>query len=282
MAGKKRVPARVKAKKEWKPQGFTKKEWITIGIVLGAIVVLVLGYFLLRDFFDGSLRLSGGKVQAEENWIVVNTGASSSPKYFKLGTVSPVDGYALATEHYTGDDNVPTFVYKPETAGAIDNVTIIAAKGKAEEMAGKVAANYGAYLQNAVSSEVSQVTVGGRTGWAFSCDYEDPVIDAAATPAPEATPAAEATAAPEATPAATSAPAVKAARVVSVYFDASHGMSVLTSITAKADTAGQLPGVEDLYKAMEPFAGGITIDGEAQTTAAPAVAAETAAPTPAA
>jgi hypothetical protein len=268
MAGKKRVPARTKAKQEWKPQGFTKKEWITMGIVLGAIVVLVLGYFLLRDFFDGSLRISGGKVQADANWIVVNTGTSSKAKYFKLGSVSEVDGYAMATDHLS-DENVPTFVYTPETAGAIDNVTILAAKGQAEEMAVKVAANYGSYLQNAVASEVGQVTIGGRTGWAFSCDYEDPV--------PEATPAPDATVAPEATPAATPVPAVKAARLISVYFEASRGMSVLTSISAKADTAAQLPSVEDLYKAMEPFAKGITIDGEVQTTAAPAVSASPAA-----
>jgi hypothetical protein len=290
MAGKKRVPARMKAKQEWKPQGFTKKEWITMGIVLGAIVVLILGYFLLRDFFDGSLRIAGGKVQADANWIVVNTGTTDKPKYFKLGSVSPVDGYAMTTEHYSGDDNVPTFQYTPDTAGAIDNVTILAAKGGAQEMAGKVAANYASYLQNAVASEVSEVTIGGRTGWAFSCDYEDQVPEATATPAPEATPAAEATAAPEATPAAeataapeaTPAPAVKAARVVNVYFDASRGMSVLTGITAKADTAAQLTSVEDLYKAMEPFAKGMSIDGEAQATAAPAAAEPTAAPSPAA
>ena len=277
MAGKKRMPARMKAKKEWKPQGFTRKEWITIGIVLGAILVLVLGYFLLRGFFDGSLRISGGKVQADANAIVVSTGTTDKPKYFKLGSVSEVDGYAMATEHLTGDNNVPTFVYTPETAGAIDNVTMLAAKGQAQDMAGKVAANYASYLQNAVSSEVTQVTVGGRTGWAFSCDYEDPLPEAAATPAPEAT------VAPAATPAATPAPAVKAARVITIYFDASRSMAVLSSITAKADTKDQLPSVEDMYKAMEPFVQGLTIDGEAQPTAAPATAVTaepTAAPTP--
>jgi hypothetical protein len=228
-------------------------------------------------------------VQAESNWIVANTGSTDKPKYFKLGSVSEVDGYTLKTD-YLVDENVPTFQYTPETAGAIDNVTILAAKGQAQEMAGKVAASYGSYLQNAVASEVTQVTLGGRTGWAFSCDYEDPVSEAAATPAPEATvapeatPAAEATLAPEATvaPEATPAPAVKAARVVNVYFDASRGMSVLTGITAKADTAAQLTSVEDLYKAMEPFAKGMSIDGEAQATAAPAAAEPTAAPSPAA
>ena len=299
MAGKKRMPARMKAKKEWKPQGFTRKEWITIGIVLGAILLLVLGYFLLRDFFDGSLRIADGKVQTDANSIVVSTGTTDKPKYFKLGSVSEVDGYTMTAEPYLSDANVPAFQYTPSTPSAISNVTILAAKGQAQDMAGKVAANYGAYLQNAVSSEVTQVTVGGRTGWAFSCDYDEPQEEAAATPAPdatvapeatpapdatvapEATPAPDATVAPEATPAATAAPAVKAARLVSIYLDASRGMSVLSSITARADTKDQLPSVEDMYKAMEPFIQGLTIDGEAQPTAAP-TAAVTAEPTPAA
>ncbi len=290
MAGKKRVPARMKAKKEWKPQGFTRKEWITIGIVLGAILLLVLGYFLLRDFFDGSLRISNGKVQTDANSIVVSTGTTEKPKYFKLGSVSEVEGYTMKAGPYLSDENVVNFQYTPDTAGVISNVTILGTKSPAEEMARKVAANYVTGLPSAVVSDVSQITIGGRTGWAFSCDYENPEIEATATPAPEATPAAEATVAPEATiapeatPAATPAPAKKS-RVVNIYFDASRGMSVLTGITAEADTADRLPGVEDMYKAMEPFVQGLTIDGEAQSTAAPAAAVTaepTAAPTPAA
>ncbi len=257
MAGKKRVPARMKTKKEFKPQGFTKKEWITMGIVVAAIAVVIAGYFLLRDYFDGSLRISGGKVQAEENWVVVNTGTTDKPKYYKLGTVSDVEGYKRTAEHIT-DENVSAFVYKPDAKSAIDNISMTAAKGAAEEMAAKVSANYSSYLQNAVASEVSQVTIAGRSGWMFSCDYEDSTADAAATPVPEATPAA------------TTAPAAKKVRVITVYFDASRGMSILTSITAKADDAAQLPSVEELTKALDPFIAGLTIDGEALSTAAPA------------
>ena len=278
MAGKKRVPARVKAKKDYKPQGFTKQEWITIGIVVAVIAVLIAGSFLLRGFFDGSLRVSDGKVQAEENWIVVNTGTSSSPKYYKLGTVSPVDGYAMAREALTGDDNVPTFVFKPEGESPAEDVTMMAAKGGAEEMASKVLANYASYLQNAVPGEVAQKTLGGRTGWSFSCDYEDTSAAAAeATPAPEATAAAEAeaTPAPEATPAADAtaepATATRAARTVGIYFDAPQGMSILVSSTAKADDAAGLPSLDELYAMLDPFIAGMSIEGE--PTATPAAAA---------
>ena len=252
MAGKKRVPARVKAKKEYKPQGFTKQEWITIGIVVAVIAVIIAGYFLLRGFFDGSLRISDGKVQAEENWIVVNTGTSSSPKYYKLGTASPVDGYAMEREALTGDENVPTFVFKPEGASPAEDVTMMAAKGGAEEMASKVLANYASYLQNAVPGEVSQKTLGGRTGWSFSCDYED-----VSTVTPEAT-AAEATAEPETV--------TRAARTVGIYFDAPQGMSILVSSTAKADDAAGLPSLDELYAMLDPFIGGLSIEGESAAT----------------
>lgn len=297
MAGKKRVPARMKAKQEFKPQGFTKKEWITMGIVVAAIIVVVVGYLFLRDYFDGSLRTHGGKVQADADWIVVNTGTTGKPKYFKLGTVSDVDGYTRKNENYSGDANVPTFIYTPnDTASAIENVTILAAKGQAEEMANKVSANYTSYLQNAVPSEVTQMTIGGHTGWAFSCDYQDTEPAATATPAPEASIAPEAaatatvapdataaaTVAPEATaapePSATPAPVTKPARLISIYFDASHSMSVLASITAKADDASKLPSVDELYKVLTPFVQSMTIDGEVKGTPAPvATASDTAA-----
>jgi len=253
MAGKKRVPARLKVKKEYKPQGFTKREWITLGIVVGAIAVILIGYFLLRDYFDGSLRVEGGVVQAEEDWIVVNTGTSNSPKYFKLGEVSPVDGYAMTVEHLS-DQNVPTFTFKPESGGAIENVEILAAKGGAQEMAERFSDSLGSFLQSAVASEASQRQIGGRTGWAFSCDYENPVSQTAeATPAPDAA----------------AAPKVQAARMIDAYFDASRGLSIMVSITAKADDAAQLPSVEDMYAMLDPFVQGLTIDGVAQATAAP-------------
>ena len=267
MAGKKRVPARAKAKKEFKPQGFTKQEWITIGIVVAVIAVLIIGYFLLRGFFDGSLRVSDGKVQAEENWIVVNTGTSSSPKYYKLGTVSPVDGYKMEREALTGDENVPTFVFKPEVESPAEDVTMMAAKGGAEEMASKVLANYASYLQNAVPGEVAQKTLGGRIGWSFSCDYEDvSTVAAEATPAPEATAEAEATPAPEATPAAETA--TRAARTVGIYFDAPQGMSILVSASAKADDAAALPSLDELYAMLDPFIAGMRIEGEPAATPA--------------
>ena len=282
MAGKKRVPARVKTKKEYKPQGITKQEWITIGIVVGVIAVLIIGYVLLRDLFDGSLKVTDGKVQAEENWIVVNTGTSSSPKYYKLGEVSPVDGYAMERQSLTGDENAPTFVFTPEGDSPLEDVTILAAKGGAEEMASKVLANYTSFLQNAVPGEVAQKTIGGRTGWSFSCDYDEvSTVTAEATAEPEATPAAE-TAEPEAT--AEPETATRAARIVGIYFDAPRGMSILVTSTAKADDAAALPSLDEMYALLNPFNAGMRIEGEpAATPAADAVAVSdavvTAAPT---
>ena len=262
MAGKKRVPARMKAKHEFKPQGFTKKEWITMGIVALAIVLAVAGYLLLRDYFDGSLRVKDGAVQAEDNWIVANTGDTLKPKYFKLGSVSPVDGFTMENERYPSDDNVSNFVYKPTGDSALDSVSVMAAKGGAEAMAQQYATTYSTYLQSATAGEVREVTVGGRTGWGFTFDYAPTETEAAAT----ATPAPEATIAPEAT----SAPAAKTVRSVIVYFDASRGMSVFASLTTKADDADKLPDTDSLFKALDPFVAGMTIDGVVQATAAPA------------
>jgi len=208
------------------------------------------------------LEVVGGEAQAEDDWIVVNAGTRDNPRYFKLGAVSPAEGYTLEAEDISGDGNVPAFVYTPDGASAIEDVMVLAARGRAEELAGRVSASYASYLKGAVVSEVSRMVLGGRDGWTFSCDYDD---------------ADDPDAAAESDAAATPAPA-RPARMVLIYFDAPHGMSVLTSITAKADDAAQLPSVDEMYKALETVAQGMTIEGEAKATAAPVFSAEATAP----
>lgn len=191
-----------------------------------------------RDFVssvDDALPVVGGKVKAEDDWIVGSTGGIDR-KYFKLGTTVSMDGYTLSVEHYSDDENIPTFLYTPEKESLIDNVTIMAAWGQAQEMAEKAAANIGAYLGNAVVSEAFQQEIVDRTGWSYSYVYEDAQVGDSA---------------------------VMAVRTVNIYFDGINDISVLCSITAKANDVAKLPTVEKIFRELEPFVQRMTIDGGA-------------------
>lgn len=186
-----------------------------------------------RDFVssaDDALPVVGGKVKAEDDWIVGST-RGIDIKYFKLGTVVSMDGYTLSVEHYSDDENTPTFLYTPEKESLIDYVEIMAAWGQAQEMAEKAAANIGAYLGNAVVSEAFQQEIVDRNGWSFSYDYEDAQV--------------------------------MAVRTVNIYFDGINDISVLCSITAKANDAAKLPTVEKMFRELEPFVQRMTIEGGA-------------------
>ncbi len=238
MAGKKRVPARSKGPKEKKPEWLTKKQWITLGICVAAAVVLLVAYLLLRDLFDGSLKVADGVVQAEDGWVVVNNGTTDRPKYFKLGEVQPVDGYRLEEEDYLGDENVPAFYFYPEGESPVDSIGLLPAKGGAQEMAERAAASYGSFFTGAQTSQVAPREIAGKSGWGFTCAYESSAFSDEATQEEN-----------------------KPGRVVNLYFDAPHGVSVLISATASAADAASVADEAALLALMEPVVESLTIAG---------------------
>lgn len=94
MAGKKKKkivrPAYTPKAKESKP--LTKNQ--KLGILIGAavLVVAILLFALLYD--DGSLDVKKGEiVGAQESWIVSDLSDSSKSKYYKLGEITPLEGF---------------------------------------------------------------------------------------------------------------------------------------------------------------------------------------------
>jgi hypothetical protein len=210
---------------------------------------------------EGVLPVVDGKVQAEDNWILVNTGNQQQPVYVKLGEVQDVDGYTMKAEKNGSEENAPNFFYYPAGDSQVDDVRVLAAYQDAQQSAEKAAKSYAAYFKNAVSSEATQVEVDGRTGWAFSCDYENALVGDTATPAPDATQA-----------------PVGTIRVYSVYFDAPNGLSVVVSVTSKPGEAASLLDATALSKLAEPFVQMLSIEGDIAAAPAEATAAPTAAP----
>lgn len=82
-----------------------------------ALVVAVILFFALYD--DGSLPVADGMpVREADNWIVANTGSTSSPKYFKTGEINGLAGYTLDEEGVLQSTGRTFFDYDAEDPSA--------------------------------------------------------------------------------------------------------------------------------------------------------------------
>ena len=119
------------AKKSAKSKGYRKtvakkaylsKKEITVTAIIIGVVFLALALFIgLYD--DGSLKVKDGAVNVEgENNLIVNAGTGYEPRYFKLGQLSEIDGYALSATPM--DDIVDTYTYTPDGESPIDSITV--------------------------------------------------------------------------------------------------------------------------------------------------------------
>ena len=64
---------------------------------MGVIAVIVIGIVLFNLLYDdGSLDVVDGVAQVQgENSLLINAGSANNPRYFKLGQLADIEGYAL-------------------------------------------------------------------------------------------------------------------------------------------------------------------------------------------
>lgn len=115
-----------------------------------AVVLLVIAIWLCCKWFVGP----GGSIpnwfgtlrNVEENWVIANTGSTSSPKYFKFGEVAAPEGYTLTESYnYYDDDLLQNFTYVADDENAtVQEVYFGGVSGAtAEEMSSMVLSFYG-------------------------------------------------------------------------------------------------------------------------------------------
>lgn len=73
---------------------FAKKDIISTTIVVAiiAVVVAVIAVMISRDDF---IRITDGKLEMEDNWLIANYSESSRAMYYKVGEVGTIDGYTM-------------------------------------------------------------------------------------------------------------------------------------------------------------------------------------------
>ena len=106
---------------EKKPYLTRKEIIITICIAAALILAFVL-FNLLYD--DGSLKIKNGELQVSENSLVLNTGSSKYPVYYKIGQIADIEGYTLDSHPQGTDPHDMEYVFYPEGESDIDLISV--------------------------------------------------------------------------------------------------------------------------------------------------------------
>ena len=100
----------------------TKKEIIITACIAAALILAFVLFNVLYD--DGSLKIKNGELQASENSLILNTGSSKHPVYYKIGEIDGIEGYTLDRHPQGTDPHDMEFVFYPEGESDIDLISV--------------------------------------------------------------------------------------------------------------------------------------------------------------
>ena len=195
------------SKKSIRSKGYrksAKKPYLSkrdILIVVGVIAVIVIGIVLFNLLYDdGSLDVVDGVAQVQgENSMLINAGSANNPRYYKLGQLADIEGYALESAPAGVDENVREFTYVPEGDSPYDEITVNANANAADILCAATLAAYSS-AENTVCSEQMSMDLDGREVLYFTYqrEYADETADGSETAAEDDTSATDGTAADDA------------------------------------------------------------------------------------
>ena len=200
------------SKKSIRSKGYrksAKKPYLSkrdILIVVGVIAVIVIGIVLFNLLYDdGSLDVVDGVAQIQgENSLLINAGSANNPRYYKLGQLADIEGYALESAPAGVDENVREFTYVPEGDSPYDEITVNANANAADILCAATLAAYSS-AENTVCSEQMSMDLDGREVLYFTYqrEYADETADGSETAAEDDASATDGTAADDASASAT-------------------------------------------------------------------------------
>ena len=178
-------------------------------LILGICAAVIVAAVLFAIFYDdGSLPVRDGVVVTEgDNWIVGNLGTSSSPKYYKFGELTPLEGFTEDPDmSVKSDDNVKDYWFAADDESQeISAYYVCAVAQEPEQIAQTVHDQYIAFYGEGGSvGDVQSITLNGLEGAYFTSLFSQAVVEETE---PEATDATADGAQQEAEPEATDATA---------------------------------------------------------------------------
>lgn len=270
------------AKKSAKSKGFrkqtAKKPYLSkrdIAILCVLVVAIAIAAFFLFRYDDGALKVKDGAVVADgDNWLIVNgAGTRGGVRYFKLGEMGEIDGYAREASSISTDANIPEYVFTPEADASVDTVTVTTSHTASEALARYAASMLGGFEGNEVG-EIQSAELSGRDAHYFfytvspseDADAEDDHdhaaegadAETAEEPAEDAAEAEDAdTEVSEETNVEDAKPYRKA---LSGYFDAAHDSCIVIHVERGADDPEAYPSDEDMIAALEKAIAAVTLE----------------------
>lgn len=178
-------------------------------LILGICAAVIVAAVLFAIFYDdGSLPVRDGVVVTEgDNWIVGNLGTSSSPKYYKFGELTPLEGFTEDPDmSVKSDDNVKDYWFAADDESQeISAYYVCAVAQEPEQIAQTVHDRYIAFYGEGGSvGDVQSITLNGLEGAYFTSLFSQAVVEETE---PEATDATADGAQQETEPEATDTPA---------------------------------------------------------------------------
>ena len=208
MAKKKKIvkPHYIPKDQRKKNKPMAKETKILILGICAAVIVAAVRFAIFYD--DGSLPVRDGVVVTEgDNWIVGNLGTSSSPKYYKFGELTPLEGFTEDPDmSVKSDDNVKDYWFAADDESQeISAYYVCAVAQEPEQIAQTVHDQYIAFYGEGGSvGDVQSITLNGLEGAYFTSLFSQAVVEETE---PEATDATADGAQQEAEPEATDATA---------------------------------------------------------------------------
>ena len=161
-------------------------------LILGICAAVIVAAVLFAIFYDdGSLPVRDGVVVTEgDNWIVGNLGTSSSPKYYKFGELTPLEGFTEDPDmSVKSDDNVKDYWFAADDESQeISAYYVCAVAQEPEQIAQTVHDQYIAFYGEGGSvGDVQSITLNGLEGAYFTSLFSQAVVEETEPEATDAT-----------------------------------------------------------------------------------------------
>lgn len=243
------------AKKSAASKGYrkqaTKKPYLSkrdITIVCIIVALVAVGAFFLFRYDDGALKVQDGAVVTEgDNWLIANgSNVQGGTRYYKLGEIGEIDGYAREKGALSTDANIPEYSFTPASEGGDITVTVTCGHGSAEAMA-KYARATVESLGISTAGEIQAGQLGGQDVqyYSYATDYTRQ----------------EAAGEGEAKDGAEGDAASRYSRSMAGYIDASHDCCVILNVVSSGDTDDDCLPDEALAEILEKAVGAVKVEG---------------------
>jgi hypothetical protein len=166
----------------------------------------------------------GAVVTEGDNWLIANgSNMQGGRRYYKLGEIGEIDGYAREKGALSSDGNIPEYSFTPAGEGGDVTVTVTCGHGSAEAMAKYSLAT----VQSIGISTAGEIQAGQLAGqdvryYSYATDYTQQDAPGEGDAKSDAQTAEE--------------DASRYSRAVAGYIDASHNCCVIVNVVSKGNT----------------------------------------------